>query len=68
MMQYIVPIVALFPGRVIGEPEQTMAETKYSTGGDVEHEVSHGMSFHLWTFCNGCLVDLYDRSLPRHRV
>lgn len=40
MIQYIVPIVALFHGRVVDKPEQTMRETKYSTGGDVEHEVS----------------------------
>ena len=39
-MQYIVPIVALFQGRVIDKPEQTMVRTKYSTGGDVAHEVS----------------------------
>jgi hypothetical protein len=40
MMQYIVPIVALFQGRVIDTPEQAMMETQYSTGGGVEHEVS----------------------------
>jgi len=40
MMQYIVPIVALFQGRIIDKPEQPMMETQYSTGGDVEHEVS----------------------------
>ncbi|KAM6493583.1 hypothetical protein JOM56_011717 [Amanita muscaria] len=36
---YIVPIIALFQGRVIDEPEQAMVETKYSTGGDVEHVI-----------------------------
>lgn len=40
MIQYIVPIVALFQGRVIDQPEQTMVETQYSTGADVGHEVS----------------------------
>ena len=39
-MQYIVPIVALFQGRVIDKPEQTMIKTKYLTGDEVEHEVS----------------------------
>jgi hypothetical protein len=39
-MQYIVPIVALFQGRIIDKPEQPMMETRYSTGGEVEHEVS----------------------------
>jgi hypothetical protein len=43
MMQYIVPIVALFQGRVIDKPEQAMLETTYSTGGEVKHKVS--MSF-----------------------
>ena len=61
--QYIVPIVALFQGRVIDEPEQTMVETKYSTGG-VEHEVSMGV--HLCKFCNGYFVDLHDRWNPLH--
>jgi len=36
---YLVPIVALFQGRVIDKPEQAMMETKYSTGGDVDHEI-----------------------------
>ena len=40
MIQYIVPIVALFQGRIIDKPEQSMIETEYSTGGEVEHEVS----------------------------
>ena len=39
-MQYIVPIVALFQGRVIDNPEQATTETRHSTGGEVEHEVS----------------------------
>jgi hypothetical protein len=47
----IVPIVALFQGRVIDELEQAMVETQYLTGGDVEHEVS--MIFHLCNFYNG---------------
>jgi hypothetical protein len=51
VIQYIVPIVSLFQGRVIDEPEQAMVETKYSTGGDVEHEVS--LSFHVCKFYNG---------------
>ncbi|KAF8239885.1 hypothetical protein L208DRAFT_1560090, partial [Tricholoma matsutake] len=36
---YIVPIVALFQGPVIDKQEQAMIETKYSTGGNVEHEI-----------------------------
>ncbi|KAF8816701.1 hypothetical protein BYT27DRAFT_6384297 [Phlegmacium glaucopus] len=36
---YIIPILALFHGRINDKPEQTMPETKYSTGGQVEHEV-----------------------------
>ena len=40
IMQYIVPIVALFHGRVVNKPEEVMPKTKYSTGGQVEHEVS----------------------------
>lgn len=39
LLQYIVPIIALFHGRVIDKPEQAMTETIYSTGGGVEHEV-----------------------------
>ncbi len=39
LLQYIVPIIALFHGRVIDKPEQAMTETIYSTGGEVEHEV-----------------------------
>lgn len=39
-MQYLVPIMAIFQGRVIDMPEAKMAETKYSTGGEVEHEVN----------------------------
>jgi len=54
MIQYIVPlaIVALFQGRVIDHPG-AMVETKYSTGGDVEHEVSTW--FDSCGFCNGYL-------------
>ena len=40
IIQYIVPIVALFQGRVLDKPEVGMTQTKYSTGGDVGHEVS----------------------------
>ncbi|KAM6496571.1 hypothetical protein JOM56_007044 [Amanita muscaria] len=36
---YIVPIVALFQGRVIDKPEEKMMRTEYSTGGAVEHEI-----------------------------
>jgi len=36
---YIVPIIALFQGRVIDKPEQGMAATEYSTGGDVGHKI-----------------------------
>ncbi|KIM89513.1 hypothetical protein PILCRDRAFT_769359 [Piloderma croceum F 1598] len=36
---YIVSIVALFQGRVIDKPDQSMAETEYSTGGEVEHKI-----------------------------
>jgi len=50
MEPYIVPIVALFQGRVIDKPEQLMVKSKYSTGGDVEHEIS--MWFHLCRLCN----------------
>ena len=51
VIQYIVPIVALFQGRVIDHPG-AMVETKYSTEGDVEHEVSTW--FDMCGFCNGC--------------
>lgn len=50
MMQYIVSIVALFHGRVIDMPEQALIETKYLTGGVVEHEVS--TRFDVCRFCN----------------
>ena len=50
-MQYIVAIVALFHGRVIDKPEQAMKGTEYSTGGDVEHEVSAW--FDVCGICNG---------------
>ena len=39
-MQYVVPLMALFQGRVIDTPEQAMIGTQYSTGGGVDHEVS----------------------------
>ena len=52
VIQYIVPIVALFQGRVIDHPAGAMVETKYSTEGDVEHEVSTW--FDMCGFCNGC--------------
>ena len=45
-MQYIVPIVGLFQGRIIDKLEQPMTATQYSTGGRVEHEVG--------TFFNVC--------------
>ena len=69
-MQYIVPIVALFHGRVINKPEERMVETKYSTGGEVEHEVSHGTWFECANCVTDILVDLHDRwnSLSCHRV
>jgi hypothetical protein len=58
----VVLIEALFQGRVIDKPEQTIMKSKYSTGGSVEHEVS--MSF----LCPGSvmyiLVDLHDRRSP----
>jgi hypothetical protein len=38
--QYIVPILSLFHGRVINKPEEVMPASEFSTGGDVEHEVS----------------------------
>jgi len=39
MIQYIVPIMALFHGRIVDKPEQAMSETKYSTRCEVEHEI-----------------------------
>ena len=38
-MQYVIPIVALFQGRLIDRPEQSTEETAYSTGGKVGHKV-----------------------------
>lgn len=38
-IQCIIPILALFHGRLVGRAEQAMPENEYSTGGDVEHEV-----------------------------
>jgi len=40
MMQYIVPIPALFQGRIIDKSEQSMMEIRYSARGEVEHQVS----------------------------
>jgi hypothetical protein len=39
-IQYLVPIVALFQGRITDQPEELIVETEYSSGGKVEHEVS----------------------------
>ncbi|KAF8718635.1 hypothetical protein AX14_011683 [Amanita brunnescens Koide BX004] len=36
---YIVPILALFQGRLIDKPEAPMIKTEYSSGGEVEHEI-----------------------------
>ncbi|KAF8073302.1 hypothetical protein FPV67DRAFT_739572 [Lyophyllum atratum] len=36
---YIVPIIALFQGRVIDLPEQRMGPNRYSCGGKVEHQI-----------------------------
>ena len=38
-IQYLVPIVGLFHGRITGQPEEPMIETEYSSGSKVEHEV-----------------------------
>jgi hypothetical protein len=51
-MEYIVPIMSLFQGRVFDLPEQAMAENKYSTGSDIQHEVS--ISSHVHMVRNGC--------------
>ena len=40
VMQYIVPIVALFQGRILDMPEEAKMATKYSTGSEFEHGVS----------------------------
>ena len=37
--QYIVPILALFHGRVVDLPEEAMSATAFATGSEVEHEV-----------------------------
>jgi len=39
VIQFMVPLIALFRGRMIDMPEQPMAETEVSTGGQVKHEV-----------------------------
>ena len=39
LLQYVVPIIALFDGRVVDKPEQPLTATRYSTGGEVEHQV-----------------------------
>lgn len=58
-MQYIVPIVALSQGRVIDKPAQrTVVKTKYSTGGEVEHEVS--TLFNVVGFDMDILVDIHN--------
>ncbi|KAF8905814.1 hypothetical protein CPB84DRAFT_1844803 [Gymnopilus junonius] len=36
---FLVPIIALFQGRVIDQPEELMEGRKHSTGGRVEHEI-----------------------------
>ncbi|KAJ2924809.1 hypothetical protein H1R20_g12289, partial [Candolleomyces eurysporus] len=36
---WLVPIVALFEGRIVDKPESDMPVTEYSTGGFVEHEI-----------------------------
>jgi hypothetical protein len=54
MWQYIVPIIALFQGRLVDAPEEPMMATKYSTGGGVEHEVSINFQF-MWA----CLTDIW---------
>ncbi|KIK08823.1 hypothetical protein K443DRAFT_671881 [Laccaria amethystina LaAM-08-1] len=36
---YLIPIVALFQGRIIDQPEHPMASTAYSSGGEVEHSL-----------------------------
>jgi hypothetical protein len=36
---YIVPVLALFHGRVVDKPEEAIAANAFATGGEVEHEV-----------------------------
>ncbi|KAI0282488.1 hypothetical protein BGY98DRAFT_912213 [Russula aff. rugulosa BPL654] len=36
---YIVPILALFQGRVVDGPEEAMPPTVFATGGEIEHEI-----------------------------
>jgi len=40
ILQFLIPITALFQGRILDKPQERMIKTKYSTGGRVEHEVS----------------------------
>ena len=61
-MQYIVPIVALFQGRVIDKPKQPMEKTEYLTKGEVEHEVS--TSFNVAGSDMDVLVDLHNFRSP----
>ena len=46
LMQYVIPIVALFQGRIIDRPELSMEETEYSTGGKVRHEVRSSLDLY----------------------
>ncbi len=55
-MQYIVPILALFQGRLIENLEEPMVKTEYSSGGEVEHEV--GTLFNVVGSDTDNLVDL----------
>jgi hypothetical protein len=36
----MVPLIALFKGRIIDKPESDMPEATVTSGGEVEHEVS----------------------------
>ncbi|KAJ8463326.1 hypothetical protein ONZ51_g10326 [Trametes cubensis] len=36
---YILPLIALFHGRVVDKPEDPMPDTEETSGGEVEHEV-----------------------------
>ena len=47
--QYILPLIALFHGRVVDKPEDPMPDTEETSGGEVEHEVCLYMhSSALW--------------------
>jgi hypothetical protein len=37
--QYLLPLLALFRGRIIDKPEDNIVESDVSTGGEVEHKV-----------------------------